>query len=77
MEPDVKEFLIRILQSISMVLLWMMLNMTLGIYYGFAFFEQSPGWKNYLFDLFLIVTFIMLVIYLRRKWKGFKEITDR
>jgi hypothetical protein len=77
MEPDVKDFLIKIVQSISMVLLWMMVNMTIGIYYGFAFFENSPNWKNYIFDLFLLTSFVLLVLYLRKKWKDFKEITDK
>ena len=73
MEPDVKFFLLTIVQSISMVLLWMLLNMTFGIYYDFAFFDKTPTLGNYLYDLFLVSSFVFLVIYLKRKWKGWRE----
>jgi hypothetical protein len=73
MEPDVRYFLLCIVQSISMVLLWMLVNMTLGIYFDFAFFENPPTVFNYLYGLFLIASFILLIRYLQKKWKGWKE----
>ena len=77
MEPEVKEFLIKIVQSISMVLLWMLVNMTLGIYYGLAFFEDGLKWQNLLYGLFLLASVILLIRYLRKKWKDFRELTDQ
>ena len=49
MEDDVKEFLVKIMQSISMGLVWLLVNMSIGIYYGFAFFEGlfSLEYKKY------------------------------
>lgn len=77
MEPDVRLFLINIVQSLSMGLLWLLVNMTAGIYYKLGFFDNFPAWYNYLFYVWLIASFGLLLWYLRRKWKDFKEITDQ
>lgn len=68
MEEDTRTFLIRIVNTISWVLIWMFSNMILGIYNGFAFFEQSPDWKNLLYYCFLIFSFAALLRYLIKKW---------
>jgi hypothetical protein len=68
-ENDTKEFLVRIIQTISWVMIWMLVNTYIGIYKDYGFFENRPNWTNYLFYLFLIGSFIALVIHLRRKWK--------
>lgn len=73
MEPDVKEFLIKIVQSISMGLLWLLINMSIGIYYGFAFFEQAPSTGNYLYYVGFLLSLFLLVLYLKKKWKGWEE----
>ena len=69
MEQDVKEFLLRIVQTISMAMLWLLLNMTIGIYFDLAFFEGTPTIWNYIFYLWFLITFILLLIYFRNKWK--------
>ena len=69
MEDETRLFLIRILQTVSIVLLWMMVNVFVGIYKGFAFFEDEADWTNYLYYAFLLISFIALVIHLKRKWK--------
>ena len=76
MEPDVKAFLLVIVQSISMAMLWLLLNMTFGIYFNYAFFDNGFSLGNVIYYLFLIASFIFLLIYLKRKWKGFKEIGE-
>ena len=74
MEDDVKEFLVKIMQSISMGLVWLLVNMSIGIYYGFAFFEGRPTIGNYIYYTAFTISLIALVIYFRKKWKGWKEI---
>lgn len=69
MEDETREFLINILQTISIILLWMMLNVFFGLFKEFAFFDKTPGWKNYLFYFFSLATLIALIIHLWRKWK--------
>ncbi|MEO6253666.1 MAG: hypothetical protein ABIO79_10185 [Ferruginibacter sp.] len=68
-EDETREFLVRILQTVSIVLLWMMVNVFIGIYKGYAFFETKPGWVNYVYYAFLAISFVFLVFHLKRKWK--------
>ena len=69
-----EEFLIKIVQSISMGLVWLLANMSIGIYFGFAFFEGRPSLGNYIYYAVFILTLIALINYLRKKWKGWEEI---
>jgi hypothetical protein len=69
MEDETREFLVRILNTVAIVLLWMMANVFIGIYKGFAFFDEKPGWANYVYYVFLAASFIFLVVHLKRKWK--------
>jgi hypothetical protein len=69
MEDDTRKFLILILNTISLVFIWMMLNVLAGIYFGLAFFEGTPGWKNYIYYLLFLSSLFFLVRYLARKWK--------
>lgn len=73
MEPEVKEFLIKIVQSLSMGLLWLLVNMSIGIYYGLAFFEDSPTLGNYLYYTGFLISLAALILYLKKKWKGWQE----
>ncbi len=68
-EEDPKIFLLRIVNTLAIVLLWMIVNIFIGLYLNYAFFEDAPNWKNYTYYVFLLVSFIFLVINLRRKWK--------
>lgn len=76
MEPDVRAFLVLVMQSVSVVLLWMLINMTLGIYFDLGFFEGQLTVWNILYYVFFIGTLAMLIIYLRKRWKGFKELDE-
>jgi hypothetical protein len=69
MEDETREFLVRILNTVALVLLWMMANVFIGIYKGFAFFNNKPDWANYIYYAFLVISFIALIIHLKRKWK--------
>jgi hypothetical protein len=69
MEDETRAFLVRIVQTISMVMLWMLVNVYIGIYKGCAFFEVRPDWTNWLYYLFFLTSLAGLVIYLMRKWE--------
>lgn len=69
MEDETRGFLVRIINTISMVLLWMIACVFFGIYLNYAFFETAPGWKNILFYIAFLVSLFFLVKYLVRKWK--------
>ncbi len=77
MEPEVKAFLALIINSLAMALIWMMVNMTAGIYFNLAFFEDKISIWNIVYDIFFLATFVLLIMYLRKKWKGFKEIGEQ
>ena len=69
MEDNTREFLVRIMQTISLLLLWMMLNVFAGMYIGLAYFEDTPGWKNYVYYVLSLASLIALILHLKRKWK--------
>ncbi|MBA2501133.1 MAG: hypothetical protein H0V30_15565 [Chitinophagaceae bacterium] len=69
MEPDIKKYLLRILNSMSVIVLWMMINATLGIYLGWAMIDDKLRLINIIFYAWLLGSFIFLVYYLFRKWK--------
>lgn len=73
MEPEARAFLLLIVQTISMAMLWMLVNMTAGIYFNLAFFEGSPSLANIIYYIFFLITFTLLILYFKKKWKGFKE----
>ena len=67
-EPDVSGFLKKILSSISVTLLWLLVNSTVGIGFNYAFFEGTPTIGNYIFYTWFIISFILLLYWLLRKW---------
>ena len=69
MEDDTRGFLILIVNTIAIVLLWMIANVLVGIYLNFAFFEDKPTWKNILYYIAFLISLFFLIRYLRRKWK--------
>ena len=70
MEPDVRAFLIRIVQSLSMAMVWLLVNMTIGIYFELGFFENTPTVWNYIFYVWFLASLVLLLLYFRKKWKG-------
>jgi ABC-type glycerol-3-phosphate transport system permease component len=69
MEDETREFLVKIANTVAIVLLWMMANVFIGIYKGYAFYEDIPGWANGLYYTFLVISVVFLIFYLKRKWK--------
>jgi hypothetical protein len=69
MEPDIKNFLSKVLSSFSMSLLWLLVNSTIGIAFNYAFFENKPSVGNYVFYLWFLISLFFLIAYLRKKWK--------
>ncbi len=72
MEDETRVFLLLIANSISKVLLWMMVNVYVGIYHGLAFFDGSPDWKNILYYTAFLASLVFLVIHLANKWKKYQ-----
>ncbi|MBY0482208.1 MAG: hypothetical protein K2Q21_12685 [Chitinophagaceae bacterium] len=68
MEPGVREYLLRIVHTLSFGVLWMTVNSTAGIMYHLAFIEEKIQLKNVLFYLFLIISLAVLLWYIIRLW---------
>lgn len=68
MEPEVKKFFSRIVSSLSVGLLWLMVNSTLGIYFHLAFFEYRPGLGNYIFYGWFLISLVLLIFFYKKKW---------
>jgi len=67
-EPEILAFLKRIALSISLGVLWMLINSTVGIMYGYAFVEDKVRLGNILFYIWFILSLVALVWYLRKRW---------
>jgi hypothetical protein len=68
MEPQLLQFLNRIMRTIGLGLLWMILNSSLGIMWGYAYIESSWKLSNVLFYIFLVLSFIGLLYVLYKIW---------
>jgi len=69
MEPDIKNFLSKVMSSLSIGMLWLLINTTVGIGFNYAFFEKKPSLGNFIFYVWFIVSLFFLVLYFRKKWK--------
>ncbi len=69
MEPEVKDFLKKIVWSVFTGLFWLMLNMTIGIYFGLFFIDERIGIGNILCYLFLAASLAGLIWFYYRTWK--------
>ena len=70
MEPEVKAFFVRIIRSFSMALLWMSVNMAIGIRFDMAFPHNGISIGNIIFYIFFVTSLAALIWYLLRLWKA-------
>jgi ABC-type glycerol-3-phosphate transport system permease component len=71
MEDDTRAFLVLIVNTIALVLMWMIANVLVGIYWGYAFYTLNVGWENILYYIISLATLVWLVWYITKKWKGY------
>jgi hypothetical protein len=68
-DPEIKKFFLRILNSVSLGLCWMMASATAGIYYKLGYFNGQPLIYNILFYTCMLGSLGLLIRYLYRTWK--------
>jgi hypothetical protein len=56
MEPGVRKYLLRIVNTLSLGLLWLALNSTFGIMYDYAFIHDRLGIGNILFYIWFLAS---------------------
>ncbi len=68
MEPEVVAFLKRVALSIFLTFCWLALNVTVGLRFNLAFVDGSVSLGNILFYIWMVISFIVLLIYLLKLW---------
>jgi hypothetical protein len=69
MEGDARELLRRTLMTVSVGSLWLLINSTLGIMFGWFFFETKPTLGNYLFYAWFLFSLFFMVRYFIKTWR--------
>ena len=69
MEPEIREFFRRLSTSIGLFIIWMVINMVIGIKLGCAFFNDKIYWYNILFYTWAVLSFAGLIFFLIKMWK--------
>jgi len=68
-DPDVKKYLRKVINSLSLGLLWLMASVTAGIYYELGYSSGKPVIYTVLFYAGMLFTLLLLLRYLRNTWK--------
>ncbi len=67
-EDDIRGFLVLIVQTLSILILFIMVNIVLGLFFNLAFFEGTIGIKNIVYYLFFTGSLIFVIRHLYKKW---------
>ena len=70
MEPEVGAFLARIAKSISLILLWMLINTFFGVRKGLFFFDAPIGIWHFVFYAWFLGSGIFLYWFIIKIWKA-------
>ncbi len=61
MEPSIREFLRRILVSVSLFIIWMLFASTFGIMFNYAFIDEQVTLGNIIFYIWLVGSFAFVL----------------
>ena len=70
MDPEVKQYFMKNLSSISMGLLWMFSIITAGLYFKLGLVDKEWYWYNGLFYTLSLLSFFLLLRYYYRMWRS-------
>ena len=68
MEDDTRLFLVTIMQTVSLLILWLLINIFVGLYLKFGLFEDSPSMKNFIYYVVFCVGCFLLYKHIKKKW---------
>jgi hypothetical protein len=69
-DPDVKQFFLKILNTLCYGLIWLIAICTAGIYYGLGSTENSKLIYVLLFYFVAVITLLLLLRYYYRLWRS-------
>ena len=72
MDPEVKRYFKKIINTFSISFLWLLSVTTLGFYFSGAIIGNSLRWFNIVFYLFFLLSFSALLRYYFKAWKDLK-----
>jgi hypothetical protein len=68
LEPEVAAFLKRILTTIGIALAWLGINSTVGIMFGYAFFDKGVQLGNIIYYVWLLISLPTVLLILKKMW---------
>ena len=68
-EPEVKAFLMKIVNTISALVLWAIICIFLGLYLDWAIVYDGFNVLNFIFYGWFVISFGVLIYYFVRIWK--------
>ena len=68
MEPGVREYLLRIVNTLSVGILWMAINSTAGLMYDLAFVHEKITVGNILFYSWFVISLILFLWWVIHLW---------
>jgi hypothetical protein len=69
MDPEMKRYFRKIVNSFSWGALWLISIATLGIFFQLGFVGGGIKWYNVLFYLILMVSLLLLLRYYYKMWR--------
>lgn len=69
MDPEVKKYFRKIINSFSYGLLWLLSAATAGFFFGLAIVDNGWHWHHIVFYIALVFSFVLLIRYFYRQWK--------
>jgi hypothetical protein len=70
MEDNAKNFLVLIVQTVSSIILWLMINILVGLYLKYGMFEKSPSIINIIYYVVFAIGSYFLFRYFKKRWQG-------
>lgn len=70
MDPQLKRYFLKIMNSFAWGVIWLMFVTFFGLYFGLAYVQH--GWTpvNIIFYVIVLLTFLLLLRYLYRSWRS-------
>ncbi|HWJ29069.1 MAG TPA: hypothetical protein VNS32_21170 [Flavisolibacter sp.] len=70
MDPELIRYFKKIMNSFSVLILWLLSMATLGLFFGFGIIYNYVHWYNVLFYVIFLASLGGMVYYLYRTWRG-------
>lgn len=58
----------KIIKTVVVVVIFLLIGLTAGIYLGYAFFDGKPSWQNLVFYIVYAFLFVVALKRIRRIW---------